>query len=104
VPPHRLAAFAKQLLTAALHVPEKSAAAVLGTLCQATKLHAGRLSALFHTEERRGDGVFDPLRGDAEGSNPFATTVWEGELLRLHYSPKVREALGTIYKNVRADG
>ena len=104
VPPHRLAAFAKQLLTASLHVPEKSAAAVLGTLCQATKLHGGRLSALFHTAERRGDGAFDPLRGDAEGSNPFAATVWEGELLRLHYSPKVRESLATIYKNVRSDG
>jgi nucleolar complex protein 3 len=104
VPPHRLAAFTKQVLTVSLHVPDKSATALLGTLCQATKLHGARLSQLFHTEERRGDGVFDALRGDAEGSNPFAATAWEGELLRLHYSPKVREALGTVYKNVRADG
>jgi nucleolar complex protein 3 len=103
VPPQRLAAFAKQLLTTSLQVPDKSATAVLGLLCRATKLHGARMSALFHTEERRGDGVFDPMRGDAEGSNPFAATVWEGELLRLHYSPKVREALVTMYKNVRAD-
>jgi len=30
-----------------------------------------------------------------------ASTVWEGELLRRHYSPKVKEAIGIIEKNVK---
>jgi nucleolar complex protein 3 len=103
VPPHRVAAFTKQLMTVALQVPEKSCHAILGLLCQVSKVHGTKISALFHTQERRGDGVFDPLRGEVEGSNPFATTVWEGELLRLHYSPKVRESLSVICKNIRGD-
>jgi nucleolar complex protein 3 len=60
------------------------------------------MAALWNTEERRGDGVFDPLKGTVEGSNPFASTIWEGELLRLHFSPKVKEALDIILRNIRA--
>lgn len=100
VPPLRLAAFTKQLFTSTLQLPEKSTLATLGLLQNVTKTHGRKIAALWNTEERRGDGVFDPLRGDLEGSNPFASTVWEGELLRLHYCPGVREAVKGIEKTV----
>ncbi|KAF2735933.1 nucleolar complex protein-like protein 3 [Polyplosphaeria fusca] len=100
VPPVRLAAFCKQLMTASLQLPEKSSVAMLGLMNQVTKIHGKKLGALWNTEERRGDGAFDPMTAEFEGSNPFATTIWEGELLRLHYSPTVKDAVLGIEKNV----
>ncbi|KAI4230410.1 MAG: hypothetical protein L6R36_000039 [Xanthoria steineri] len=101
VPPLRVAAFVKQLSICSLHLPEKSAQAVLGLLLQVMKVHGRKVAALWNTEERKGDGVFDALRGDVEGSNPFASTVWEGELLRCHYVPAVREAVRGMERLVR---
>ncbi|CAK4030690.1 Nucleolar complex-associated 3 [Lecanosticta acicola] len=101
VPPVRVAAFVKQLETLALQLPQKSAIAVLELLRSVTKTHSSRVAALWHTEERKGDGVFDPLSQEAEQSNPFASTVWEGELLRLHWDPKVRDAVKGIEGNVK---
>ncbi|KAL8690753.1 MAG: hypothetical protein Q9218_003874 [Villophora microphyllina] len=100
-PPLRVAAFTKQLYTCSLHLPEKSAQAVLQLLYQVLKIHGKKIGGLWNTEERKGDGVFDGLRGDVEGSNPFAGTVWEGELLRCHYSPKVREGVKGVERVVR---
>lgn len=100
-PPLRVAAFTKQLLTTSLNLPEKSSAAVLALVEKALKTHGRKLSGLWNTEERKGDGVFDPWRGDVEGSNPFAATVWEGELLRLHFSPRVRDGVGTLENGLR---
>lgn len=96
VPPVRVAAFTKQLATLALQVPEKSCTALLGLLAQVLRQHKRKIAALWHTEERRGDGVFDARMGRVEGSNPFAATVWEGELLRLHYAPAVREGIKVL--------
>ena len=110
VPPQRLAAFAKQLMTTSLQVPERSARAVLALLADVGALHARRLAALWNTEERRGDGVFNPLLAGGAGSgvgsaaplpeasNPFAATVWEGEILRHHYCPRVREGVAAVEK------
>lgn len=100
VPPVRIAAFCKQLMTISLQLPEKSCTAMLGLLNQVTKAHGGKVSALWITEERRGDGVFDALKPEIEGSNPFAGTVWEGEILRKHYCPTIREAVAGIEKNI----
>lgn len=100
VPPNRIAAFCKQLMTVSLQLPEKSCTAMLGLLNQVTKAHGRKVNALWITEERRGDGVFDALKPEIEGSNPFAGTVWEGELLRKHFSPTIREAVVGIEKNV----
>ncbi|MCJ1257974.1 hypothetical protein MMC24_005802 [Lignoscripta atroalba] len=93
VPPVRVAAFSKQLLSSSLQLPEKSVMALLGLMNKVTQTHARKISGMWNTEERKGDGVFDPLRGDLEGSNPFASTIWEGELLRLHYCPAVRDGV-----------
>lgn len=100
VPPIRLAAFTKRLFTSSLQLSEKSTLAMLSLLNNVTKIHARKLASLWNTEERRGDGMFDPTRGDLEGSNPFASTVWEGELLKLHYAPAVREGVNGIEKAV----
>ncbi|KAG7007899.1 nucleolar complex-associated protein 3 [Physcia stellaris] len=92
-PPVRIAAFVKQLHTVLLQTPEKSSIALLSLLQQVLKVHGRKVAGLWNTEERRGDGVFDALKGEVEGSNPFASTVWEGELLRLHYARGVRDGV-----------
>ncbi len=96
VPPVRLAAFTKQLFTSTLQLPEKSTLAMISLLNNVTKIHGRKTAALWNTEERKGDGVFDAMRGDLEGSNPFASTIWDGELLKLHYAPTVREGIRGI--------
>jgi nucleolar complex protein 3 len=100
VPPLRVAAFAKQLSTISLHLPEKSCTAMLGLLNRITKTHGKKVAPLWNTEERRGDGVFDALKAEIEGSNPFAGTIWEGEILKRHYAPAVREAAMGVERNV----
>ncbi|KJZ76089.1 hypothetical protein HIM_04545 [Hirsutella minnesotensis 3608] len=100
VPPLRLAAFTKQLMTAALHLPDKSAQALIALVNDVTATHTSKVSSLWNTEERKGDGRFNALSETVEGSNPFATTIWEGELLRKHFSPKVREGVKLLEKSV----
>ncbi|KAI1151396.1 nucleolar complex-associated protein-domain-containing protein [Nemania diffusa] len=102
-PPLRLAAFAKQLMSTSLHVPEKSAQALLALLADVGNTHGRKIAALWNTEERKGDGVFNALARSEEGSNPYATTVWEGELLRRHYCPKVRDAVKIMEKNIMSE-
>ena len=99
-PPVRLASFTKRLMTASLQVPEKSALATLSLLSQVAKHHSRRVAPLWNTEERKGDGVFNPYAADVESTNVFAGNVWEGELLRLHYCPQVRDAAVDIEKMI----
>ncbi|KHO00793.1 nuclear export protein Noc3 [Metarhizium album ARSEF 1941] len=96
VPPLRLAAFTKQLMTAALQLPEKSSQAILALLNDVAHTHGKKINSLWNTEERKGNGQYNALSDSVEGSNPFATTVWEGELLRKHFSPKVREGVKVL--------
>ncbi|KAH8805655.1 nucleolar complex-associated protein-domain-containing protein [Xylogone sp. PMI_703] len=100
VPPLRIAAYTKQLMTMALHLPEKSCTAVLGLLGKVSKTHEKKIASLWNTEERRGDGTFDPLNREVEASNPFASTIWEGEILRKHYCPAVRDGVKVLEKNI----
>ena len=100
-PPLRLAAFTKTLYSCLLQFPEKTSMALMALLDNVVKLHGRKIGSLWRTEERKGDGVFDPWRGDdVEGTNPFASTIWEGELLRLHYSPNVREQARSVERLV----
>ena len=101
VPPVRLAAFTKQLFTTSLQLPEKSTLAMISLLNNVTKIHGRKIAALWDTEERKGDGVFDAIREDLEGSNPFASTIWDGELLKLHYAPAIREGIRGIERVIR---
>ena len=100
IPPLRIAAFTKQLMTSSLHVPEKSCLAMLGLLGKVAKIHETKIKALWNTEERKGDGTFDPLGMEVEGSNPFATTIWEGQLLKKHFCPAVRDGVKVMEKNI----
>ena len=102
VPPSRIAAFVKSLMTASLHLQEKPSRAMLALIQKVSKIHGSRIAALWYTEERRGDGAFDPLKAEAEGSNPFASTVWEGELLRRHYCPETRDIAKLVEANIKA--
>ena len=101
-PPIRLASFAKRLMTTSLQLPEKSALATLSLMNQVSKHHGPRVSPLWNTEERKGDGVFNAFANDIEGTNVFAGSVWEGELLRQHYCPQVRDAAIDIEKMITA--
>ncbi|QSZ31381.1 hypothetical protein DSL72_000946 [Monilinia vaccinii-corymbosi] len=100
VPPLRIAAFTKQLMTCSLQLPEKSATAMMALLGKVTKIHETKVKSLWNTEERKGDGMFDGCSAEVEGSNPMASTIWEGELLRLHYCPAVRDGVKVVEKNV----
>ncbi|KAL7784282.1 nucleolar complex-associated domain-containing protein [Trichoderma afarasin] len=100
VPPLKLAAFSKQLMTAALQLPDKSCQATLGLLNDVANTHGKKIASLWNTEERKGDGRHNALSDTVEGSNPFAATVWEGELLKKHFSPKVREGLKLFEKSL----
>lgn len=99
-PPIRVGTFTKRLLTTSLQLPEKSALATLALLNRVSKFHARRIAPLWHTEDRKGDGVFNPFSPDVEGTNVFAGTVWEGELLRLHYCPQVRDSVTEMEKMI----
>ena len=101
IPPVRLGAFTKQLFTSTLQLPEKSTLAMISLLANVTKIHGRKTAALWNTEERKGDGVFDAMRCDLESSNPFASTIWDGELLKLHYAPMVREGIKDIERIIR---
>jgi len=100
VPPVRIAAFSQQLLMSSLHLPEKSALAVMGLMGKVVKTHGRKIAGMWNTEERKGDGDFDALREEVEGSNPFAGTVWEGELLKLHFCPGIRAGYEGVEKGV----
>lgn len=100
VPPLRIAAFTKQLMAAALQLPEKSCQGVLALLGDVAHTHGRKINSMWNTEERKGDGRFNPVSDSVEGSNPFAATVWEGELLRKHFSPKVREGVKALEKGM----
>ncbi|KAK4190080.1 nucleolar complex-associated protein-domain-containing protein [Podospora australis] len=102
VPPLRLAAFTKQLMSIALQLPEKSCQAMLGLLQEVVHTHGRKINSLWNTEERKGDGTYKPLADTIEASNPFTTTIWEGELLKKHYCPKVREELKAMEKELKS--
>jgi nucleolar complex protein 3 len=101
-PPLRLAGFTKRLMTMALQLPEKSSLAILSLVARVSKQHGRKIAPLWHTEERKGDGVFNPFAADVEASNTFAGTIWEGEILKLHYCPQVRDAATEVEKIIAA--
>ncbi|KAJ7109342.1 nucleolar complex-associated protein-domain-containing protein [Mycena epipterygia] len=101
-PPWRAAAFAKRLLTAALHWPPAAALRALdfvgGLLAKDAKL-----AALLSTEERALDGAYRADIDDPQLCNPFGTCFWE--LLALggqHWDPRVRAEAGKVMAFTRS--
>ncbi|KAF7363412.1 Nucleolar complex-associated protein 3 [Mycena sanguinolenta] len=89
-PSWRAAAFAKRLLTAALHWPPATAVRALefvgGLLSKDPKL-----AALLSTEERAFDGAYRPDVDDPQLCNPLGTCFWELVALSgQHWDPRVR--------------
>ncbi|KAF4579051.1 hypothetical protein EYR36_000860 [Pleurotus pulmonarius] len=90
-PPWRSAAFAKRLLSAALHWPSHSALRAL-EFTQRLLAKDPKLEALLSTEDRAFDGVYRSDVDDPQLCNPFGTAFWELNLLAtFHGDAKVRE-------------
>ncbi len=89
------AAFYKRLLTASLQLPEKSCLVVTNLLTRLAEKHGRKIEPLWYSDERKGDGVYRGDSENVEGTNVLAvgSGVWEAELLRKHYCPKVREQI-----------
>ncbi|KAK9447897.1 nucleolar complex-associated protein-domain-containing protein [Limtongia smithiae] len=102
----RVVAFAKRLALTSMHLPDRSAYAVLGVLdalCvrygggghvassagEATTARRGPIAALFATEDRIMNGVYRAETDEPEQSNAGAACVYETFLLEKHYSPRV---------------
>ena len=104
-PPPTLACltFFKRLLATSLHLPEKSALAILSLLQKIADKHGRKIEALWYSDERKGDGIFRGESESMEGTNVLSTGsgVWEVEVLKRHYCPKVREAVGRVEGVVR---
>ncbi|CAF9905423.1 MAG: hypothetical protein GOMPHAMPRED_003174 [Gomphillus americanus] len=100
--PHtRLAAFTHRILMTALHTPEKSSRALITLLSELARSQGKKIRPLWYSEERRGDGEFDPM-ADIDACRAYAGSVWEGELLRYHYATGVGQAIGGL-ESVVAD-
>ncbi|KAL7418527.1 hypothetical protein Q5752_006985 [Cryptotrichosporon argae] len=88
-PAVRTAAFAKRLTEAALVLPAASARRAL-EFVRRLVVREPKVEALLDTEERAGEGTYRPESADPQIANPWATSLWEVELLRSHFDGKVR--------------
>jgi nucleolar complex protein 3 len=104
-PPPTLTAstFYKRLLTSILQTPEKSTIALLNLMNRLAEKHGRKIEALWYSDERKGDGVFHGESESMEGTNvqSVGSGVWENELLKAHYCPRVREEVKAIEKVVQ---
>ncbi|EWC47035.1 hypothetical protein DRE_03797 [Drechslerella stenobrocha 248] len=99
----RVAAFTKRLSTATLQLPEKSCLALLTSLQNLNKKHSRKVRPLYVSDDRVGDGTYDPFIDTPELSNPLTGgAVFEHALLANHYSPKVREQSKLVLKSAAA--
>jgi nucleolar complex protein 3 len=94
------ASFFKRLLTASLHLPDKSACTLLTLMTKVADKHGRKIESLWYSDERKGDGIFDGESESIAGTNVLAvgSGVWESELLRQHYCPQVREDVKALDK------
>lgn len=89
-PPWRSAAFAKRLLSAALHWPSKSALRALDLIHDLIAKNP-KLEALLSTEDRVFDGIYRADVDDPQLCCPYGTAFWELQTLATsHMDPGVR--------------
>ena len=126
--PSRVAAFTKRLLSFSLQSPEKSSIASLGVIVATARKNRGparyAVKGVFQLGEKAGDGCYrcwvpeeamdednetqeqvngldeDWLLGVEERVNPLVGTAWEIDLLRKHYSPRVRSAVHEVTQSI----
>ncbi|THH03855.1 hypothetical protein EW145_g5953 [Phellinidium pouzarii] len=92
-PPWRTAAFAKRILTASLQLPASTAARSL-KFVQSLFAKEPKIEALLSVEDRVTDGIYRADVDDPQLCNPFATHLWELQLLiEKHVDQGITEAL-----------
>ena len=94
-PAWRAAAFAKRLLTAALHWDSATATRVVHFVARLVR-ESPKLEALLTTEDRSFDGMYQPEMDDPQLCHPFGTSFFELMLLKNHIDPGVRDAARTL--------
>ncbi|KAG6832386.1 hypothetical protein H0H92_002654 [Tricholoma furcatifolium] len=100
VAPGRSAAFAKRLLSAALHWPPTTALRAL-EFVGALIAKNPKLEALLSTKDRTFDGIYRPDLDDPQLSNPFGSSFWELHILReKHWDARVRAEANRILNTV----
>ncbi|CAG8436713.1 10740_t:CDS:10 [Funneliformis mosseae] len=102
IPTDRSAAFLKRLSIACMNWPSKTVLKCLTTMKKMIQRQS-RLDALLSSDDRAVNGIYRPDLNDPELCNPFATSLWELNLLQKHYDPKIRTAavqLATFESNV----
>lgn len=85
----RIASFAKQIATVALHTPATTSAPILAFLRQLLHRYPSLEQLIENEQDVITEGQYDPTVEDPEHANPFATSVWELSLLLFHMHPKV---------------
>ena len=94
-PVWRAAAFAKRLLTAALHWDPATAIRTVEFVAGLVRKDP-KLEALLTTEDRSFDGIYQPEVDDPQLCHPFGTSFFELVLLKNHIDPGVRDAARTL--------
>ncbi|KAI7826532.1 nucleolar complex-associated protein-domain-containing protein [Gamsiella multidivaricata] len=92
IPVIRSASFLKRIAIASLHFPNKSMKDFL-TIMKKLIQKQPQLDQLLtgSDEDRAGNGVYLPALNDPELCNPMAASLWEFELMKSHFDPKVRQ-------------
>ncbi|WRT70179.1 uncharacterized protein IL334_007173 [Kwoniella shivajii] len=98
-PPYRIASFSKRLIECSLHFPPITAKQAIAF---SRKLMAKepKLESMLDTEEKMSDGVYKPEFDDPQLLNPFATSLWESNILADKYWDRsVREEMRKMRDN-----
>ncbi|KAF9980341.1 hypothetical protein BGZ65_005212, partial [Modicella reniformis] len=92
IPVIRSASFLKRIAIASLQFPNRSMKDFL-TVMRKLIQKQPQLDQLLtgSDEDRAGNGVYLPALNDPELCNPMAASLWEYELMKSHFDPKVRQ-------------
>ncbi|KAF9141917.1 hypothetical protein BGX30_003778 [Mortierella sp. GBA39] len=92
IPVIRAASFMKRIAVASLQFPNKSMKDFLVIMKKLVQKQPQLDQLLTGTDEdRAGNGVYHPALNDPELCNPMAASLWEFELMKSHFDPKVRQ-------------
>ncbi|KAG0380681.1 hypothetical protein BGX24_006208 [Mortierella sp. AD032] len=92
IPVIRSASFLKRIAVASLQFPNKSMKDFLAVMKKLVQKQPQLDQLLTGTDEdRAGNGVYHSTLNDPELCNPMAASLWEFELMKSHFDPKVRQ-------------
>ncbi len=86
----RLAAFAKQISTVAMHSRPHTSAPLLAFLRQLFHRYPSAAQLLENEQDAVTQGTYSPEAHDPEYTNPFATSAWELGTLKFHIHPIIK--------------